>query len=82
MEDLPALIVRLKKELAQARSTRDRIERTGESSSFGGISFTAANYSNVLRRISQLERDLFNAEAQRDGLGVSANYRLVRISAL
>jgi hypothetical protein len=82
METLAEYINRVRKELAQARATRDRIEKTGESSSFGGISFSQVAYTSILRRISQLERDLFNAEAKRDGLDVTANERLARISNL
>ena len=82
MEDLSALIERLRRELAQSRAARDRMEKTGESSSFGGISFTNVAYGLVLKRISRLERDLFNAEAQQAGLCVSADVRLVKVSRL
>lgn len=82
METAPELITRLKRELAQARATRDRIEKTGESSSFGGVSFTNAAYDAVLRRISRLERDLYSAEASQAGLCVSADVRLVKVSGL
>lgn len=80
MEDTTALITRLKKELQQARSTRDRIETVGLSASFGGSSFAQVNYDTLLRRIGSLERQLFNAEATRDGLNVNADLRVSRVS--
>lgn len=80
METLSEFITRLRKELSQARATRDRIEKTGESSSFGGISFSNVAYTAILRRISSLEKALFDAEAMNSGYAdVSSTERLIRI---
>jgi hypothetical protein len=68
--------------LSQVRKTRDRIEKTGASSSFGGISFSNAAYDAVLRRITKLEAALFDAEVQQEGLDVRSDERIARISSL
>ncbi len=80
METLSDTITRLRKELSTARTTRDRIEKTGQSSSFGGIAFASAAYDQVLKRVGRLERDLFNAEAMQAGSDVRANVTLVKVS--
>lgn len=82
METLSELVTRLKKELNQARNTRDRIEKTGLSSSFGGISFSNAAYDQVLRRIARLEQQLFDAEEALNGSTVRADVREVRVCGI
>jgi hypothetical protein len=80
MESLSDLITRLRLELSQARATRDRIEKTGESSSFGGIAFTSVAYTAILKRIAQIERQLFNLEAARDNNPARSNQALTKVS--
>lgn len=82
MESLPDLIIRLKKELNQARATRDRIEKVGLSSNFGGVSFAQVNYDLILKRIARLEADLFDAEQAQDGSSIRSDIREGRVSAL
>jgi hypothetical protein len=80
MEDLSQLIARLRKELARARDSRDRIEDAGQSSSFGGVSFANVAYSAILTRIKQLERELYRAEALAEGIDIDPDVRVTRIS--
>jgi hypothetical protein len=80
MENLAETIVRLKKELARARETRDRLEETGQSSTFGGVSFANVLYREILTRVRQLERDLYRAECLAEGIDIDPDVRITRVS--
>jgi hypothetical protein len=79
-ESLQEVIVRLKKELNRARASRDRMEEVGQSVSFGGANFANVAYGAILTRISDLERQIYKAEALAEGLCVDPDLRVSRVS--
>lgn len=80
-ETLSENIVRIRKELSTARATRDRIEKTGASSSFGGIAFSNVSYDSILKRIGRLELELFNLESANEGSAVRGDVTFVKIDS-
>lgn len=80
-ETLSENIARIRKELATSRAARDRMEKIGASSSFGGIAFASVAYESILKRVGRLELELFNLESAAEGSFVRGDVTHVRIDS-
>lgn len=65
-----AKLSRLRTELIQARSTRDRLELHGQSAGFGGVSFSGVQYEAILQRIARLEAQVDALESRADSSSI------------
>lgn len=78
--DLDQKITELKKELSEAKKTRDRILKVGTSASFGGNTFSQVNLDTLLVYINRLQRELYKAEQLAAGSDADPDTRLSVVS--